>query len=74
MEKREVSEKRDCQVLQELKDRREMLENLVGQASVHQNLQMEKMDDQLLMELMVDQADQDLKVFRDFLETLERQG
>ena len=74
MEKREVSEKRDCQVLQELKDRREMLENLVGQASVHQNLQREKMDEQLLMELMVDQADQDLKVFRDFLETLERQG
>ena len=67
-------EKRDCQVLQELKDRREMLENLVGQASVHQNLQMEKMDDQLLMELMVDQADQDLKAFQDFLETLERQG
>ena len=74
MEKREALEKRDCQVLQELKDRREMLENLVGQASVHQNPQMEKMDDQLLMELMVDQADQDLKAFRDFLETLERQG
>ena len=74
MEKREALEKRDCQVLQELKDRREMLENLVGQASVHQNRQMEKMDDQLLMELMVDQADQDLKAFRDFLETLERQG
>ena len=52
----------------------EMLENLVGQASVHQNPQMEKMDDQLLMELMVDQADEDLKAFRDFLETLERQG
>ena len=51
-----------------------MLENLVGQASLHQNRQMEKMDDQLLMELMVDQADQDPKVFQDFLETLERQG
>ena len=74
MEKREALEKRDCQVLQELKDRREMLENLVSQASVHQNPQMEKMDDQLLMELMVDQADEDLKAFRDFLETLERQG
>jgi len=67
-------EKRDCQVLQELKDRREMLENLVSQASVHQNQEMEKMDDQLLMELMVDQADQDLKAFQDFLETLEHQG
>ena len=51
-----------------------MLENLVGQASLHQNRQMEKMDDQLLMELMVDQADEDLKAFRDFLEALERQG
>lgn len=51
-----------------------MLENPVGQVSLHQNQQMEKMDDQLLMELMVDQADQDQKAFQDFLETLEHQG
>ena len=51
-----------------------MLENLVDQASLHQNRQLEKMDDQLLMELMVDQADQDLKEFLDFLETLDHQG
>ena len=51
-----------------------MLENLVDQASLHQNRQLEKMDDQLLMELMVDQADQDPKEFQDFLETLDHQG
>ena len=51
-----------------------MLENLAGQASLHQNRQTEKMDDQLLMEQMVDRANQDLKAFQDFLETLARQG
>ena len=51
-----------------------MLENLVGQASLHQNRQMEKMDDQLLMEQMVGQAGQVPKEFQDFLESLELQG
>ena len=51
-----------------------MLENLVVQASLRQNQQLEKMDDQLSMELMVDQVDQDLKEFQDFLETLDHQA
>ena len=50
-----------------------MLVNLVNQASLHQNRQLEKMDGQLLMELMVDRVDQDLKEFQDFLEILDHQ-
>ena len=51
-----------------------MLENLVGQASLHQNRQLEKMDDQQLMEPTADPADQDQRVSQASLESLVHQG
>ena len=51
-----------------------MQESQVVQASPHQSRQLEKMDDQQLMEPTADPADQDQRVSQVSLESLVHQG